>query len=339
MRKVLLASSALVAVAAVSSASADVSVSAYYEFGYTSVSDNVSSDVRPSGDNDKMFSDSEVHFKFDTTSDSGLNFGAVFETEGTTSASGTDEASMYISTAEMGTLTLGENDTASDSFQTWTPGTRNMATQADAAGAKTAADAAVANGLSQYATDSQFVDSTRITYVTPDLGGMKLGFSYTDGDNATSGKNADSSIGFSYATDLAGASVTLKASQRSNGESGDDAVDASAFGVSVGYGDISLGASSVTVETKGSSAYKTTTTGYGIGYSVNSDLSVAAAMSNSADDTSKNELETTSIGLSYTIASGLNFSVAFNSSAYDEDGGTSNDMTTDELRASIQANF
>lgn len=334
MRKVLLATSALVAAGAVSSASADVSVSAYYEFGYSSISDNITSTVRT--DPDGTFTDSEVHFKFDTTSDSGLNFGAVFETEGTTSASGTDEASMYISTADMGKLTLGENDEASDSFQTWLPGGRNMATGADAAGAKAADNSSVGNGLSQYANDAQFGDTTRATYMSPSLGGLTLGVSYAQVSGST-GDNADTSMGLAYSTEMMGTAVTFKASTRSDGESGDGSKDATAYGVSASQGDLSLAASTVSNETKGT--HKSTTTGYGIGYTVNDKLSVAANLVNSSDDTSKNELTTTSIGASYTIAPGLNFAIAFNSSEYDEDGGSSNDMTTDEIRASIQANF
>lgn len=335
MRKVLLATSALVAVGAVSSASADVSVSAYYEFGYSSVSDNITSTVR--ADPDGTFTDSEVHFKFDTTSDSGLNFGAVFETEGTTAASGTDEASMYISTAEMGKLILGENDEASDSFQTWLPGGRNMATGADARAPVAADNGTMADngGLKSYANDAQFGDNTRATYMSPSLGGLTLGISWAQ--NSSTGDNADTSMGLAYTTEMMGASVTFKASNRSDGESGDNSVDATAYGVAASQGAFSLAASTVTQEKKGTN--KTTTNGYGVGYTVSDKLSVAANLANSSDDTSKNELTTTSLGASYTIAPGLNFAIAFNSSEYDEDGGSAADMTTEEIRASVQANF
>ena len=71
MRKVLLATTALVAMTGY--AAADVSLSAYYEFGYTSISDDTTTD------NDAMFSDTEYHIKFSETTDSGLSFSATLK--------------------------------------------------------------------------------------------------------------------------------------------------------------------------------------------------------------------------------------------------------------------
>ncbi|MCE2517633.1 MAG: porin, partial [Alphaproteobacteria bacterium] len=83
MKKIFLATTALAAVGMVSPAIADVTLSAYYELGWSSRSDDTPGD--DGGADSFIFSDTEVHIKFDKVSDSGLEYGAAFELEtGTT---------------------------------------------------------------------------------------------------------------------------------------------------------------------------------------------------------------------------------------------------------------
>jgi len=110
MRKILLATTALVAVTGVSHA--EVSINGYYEFGYQSVSDDQSTDV------DDMYNDHEVHVSFSSTTDTGLTFGATTEIEGDASTVGNDESSMYVS-GDFGKIVMGQNDGAGSSFLTF----------------------------------------------------------------------------------------------------------------------------------------------------------------------------------------------------------------------------
>ena len=348
MRKVLLASSALVAAAGVSAASADVTISTWQEFGFASFSDNTSND------DDSMWNDGEIMFKFAGTSDTGLNYSVAVDLESQGGSSEQiDEASVTLSTAEMGTLVLGQNDEASDSFATYLPGGRNMTTGDDGGYGIDGDGNAVGStyGLAQSATGAAYGDANRATYLSPNLGGIKIGYSYgvrssNRKGTGTSEESADTSMGISYSTEIAGASVTLRASNRDNGEDGADPSAANgsdktdAYGLSVSHGDLSIGYSA-TSRRQGTSTTRldTDTVGYGVGYQVNADLSVAVNMVSSEEDRTKHSVDTTSIGVSYTIAPGLNFAVAMNTAEFDHNTDNNLDMDADSVVASIQANF
>ena len=347
MRKVLLASSALVAAAGVSAASADVTINVWQEFGFSSFSDN------STADRDTMFNDGEMTFSFSNTSDSGLTYSAHVELETSTGTSGTDESSMSLSTAEMGTVTLGGNDDVTAAFATYLPGGRNMATGDDwVAAARMGDGAAVASGLNTSATGANYGDANKASYRSPNFGGLTFGLSYSITDEeghaqsgattaaATTGENADTSMGMRYSTELAGASVSIQAHNFDNGEDGTDKSTTDAFGLSVSMNDLSLGVSRTSIK-DGDTTTGTDvdTTGYGVGYAVNDALSVAVNLVQSEDDVSKDTLDTTSYSLSYTIAPGLNFAVAMNQYSYDDFGDNNQDLDSDELIASIQANF
>ena len=341
MRKVLLASSALVAVAGVSAASADVTINVWQEFGFSSVSDNTSDD------RDTMWNDGEMTFSFSNTSDTGLTYSASIEMEVNAGQTDMDEASMSLSTAEMGTITLGQNDDVTSTFATYLPGTRNMVTGDDfAADAHDADGNNVGEGLKTSATGAAYGDNNKVAYRSPNFGGLQFGMSYAmldDGEfqaGADTGENADTTMGVRFSTELAGASVSIQAATSDNGEDGASKDQTDSYGVNVSMGALSLGASMSSNQVGTSSAGDDVdTVGYGIGYTISDSVSVAVNMVSSEDDQSDDSLDTTSLGISYTIAPGLNFAVAMNSYEYDNNGDNNLDMDSDEIRASIQANF
>lgn len=349
MRKVLLASSALVAAAGVSAASADVTINVWQEFGYTSMSDNTTED------RDSMYHDGEMTFSFSETADSGLTYSASVELEvnDTQAANGIDEASMSLSTAEMGTVTLGSNDDVSSTFATYLPGGRNMASGDDwVQGARNATgqgmgSTGVNQGLLSSATGAAYGDANKAAYRSPNLGGLTFGMSYElgsssevqNGSNDTE-ESADTVMGVRYSTEVAGASVSIQAFSSDNGEDGADKSTKDAYGVNISMGDISFAASMLASEDgSGATLNDVDTTGYGVGYSINDQLSVAANVVASEDDESDDTLDTTVLSLSYTIAPGLNFAVAMNSYDYKDASDSNQNMDSDEVRASIQANF
>ena len=76
MRKLLLSTTALAAAATLSanSAMADISISGYYEWKYTSQSSDLTAQ-----DGTSFGNDSEITFKFSNKTDSGLTIGMVTE--------------------------------------------------------------------------------------------------------------------------------------------------------------------------------------------------------------------------------------------------------------------
>jgi hypothetical protein len=336
MRKVLLATTALVAMTGY--AAADVSLSAYYEFGYTSISDDTTTD------NDSMFSDSEYHIAFTETTDSGLTFAATFEVEGSaanqTSAptavsphSTNDESSLKISTPEMGSFVLGMNDEANYSFQTWLPGARGSAGAWDnqygvVAGNASGAGASLTSGLSANPTANNAGDNNTFAYFSPNMGGVSIGVSTN-----TTGDEDNTAFGISYTGDLAGNSFTVTAAQQSDGESSETEI--TTYGFSFGVGSATIAVASKNKES--GTTYDTTTTGAGIGVPLGDSMNVYASISTSEDDVSKDTLDVNSIGMDYTIASGLNFAVSVNNYSLEGSSITNNDAS--EITASIQANF
>jgi outer membrane protein OmpU len=332
MRKVLLATTALVAMTGY--AAADVSLAAYYEFGYTSSSDDRTD---ASADQDAMFSDAEYHITFSETTDSGLTISAKYELEGqasteaTRSASQIDEASLTISSAEMGSLVLGNNDMASASFQTWLPGSRGAATGDDNQySLKNKGGTALTSGLTSRSNGATYGDTLTTAYFTPSLGGAKIGISITD-----AGTEEDTSMGFSYTGDFAGSAFTLTGATWSDNQSTE--IDNVSFGVSfsVGGADVALSTST----TESGTTYDTTTSGAGIGFSLAEGMNVYAAMAKSEDDVTSDTLDTVSISMDYSIASGLSFAAALNTYSYEDASASTSNNDADEIVVSIQANF
>ena len=101
MKKVLFATTALIATAGI--ASADVAISGYAEMGITG------SDA--TGAVTQFHQDIDVTFKMSGESDNGLSFGAAVDLDENAAGVGTDDAGVaaFISGA-MGTLTLGDTD-------------------------------------------------------------------------------------------------------------------------------------------------------------------------------------------------------------------------------------
>ena len=354
MKKILLATSALVATGLVASPvlaqqdsqegsammamSDTTSISIFQEFGYSSNSDNLTED------RSSMWSDGEMTFSFASTSDTGMTYSAHVELEvnPNQAADGIDEASMSLSTPEFGTVTLGANDDVTAAYATYLPGGRNMASNDDwVSNAIDANGDPVGNSLKDSATAANYGDSNKLSYRSPSFGGMSFGGSWSELDDSNAqgagdtGNSADTSFGAKYATEFGPATVKLSYNNSSNGESTGKS-DASSYGVSVGLDAFSFAVSTASHETD---ADDVTTTAFGAGYKVNDDIQVAASVVTSEDDNSKNSLDTTVLSFSYTIAPGLNFAVAMNQFDYDHSTDNNLDLKSDEVRASIQVNF
>jgi len=357
MKKILLASTALVAMTGV--ASADVLLSGYYEFGWSSQSDDL--EGNDMGKDSKMFTDSEVHISFSTATDSGLEYGATFELEGVADSAGdahADESSLYIK-GDFGKLILGQNDYASDSFITWMPTSKNSFSQDDTPygvrfsdGSKATTDGTDDGTatVSHYAGNASYNDSRqKVTYMAPGLGGFKFGGSWTDGASSDgSDAEADTAIGFSYTHGgmmddgmMGGLSMTLTANTFDNGEDGANSGKSNSYGVTIGLDAITLAASAASSES-GENGTDVSTDGFGVGYTVSDQLALGFSVSSSEDDISGDELSTNSITASYTIAPGLGAYVSLDSYELTPGASRANASLKNEgtiTSFSIQANF
>lgn len=324
MRKVLLATTALVAVTGV--AHADVSINGYYEFGYESVSDDQTSDL------DDMYNDHEIHISFSSTTDTGMTFGAKTEMEGDASNTGNDESSMYIS-GDFGKIEMGQNDGAGPTFVTFPGyGSNNMGSYDIGSHQKNSSGTTLTGvyPFPQYGRDS---DNNKISYFSPNMNGFSFGYSYSDEGT----DNADTAAGLSYSTDMSGVSVTLTAMMEDSGES-TDTTENSAYGINLASGAMDMGVS--TGSTKTGTTIDSSTTIYGIGYAVSDDLRVTAHYLTSDNDvTSGDEFEASGVGMNYTIASGLTFNVGVMSFEATDGGSTSLNNDGTVIRSSLKMSF
>ena len=339
MKKILIASSALVAVAFVGQAQASepikLSVGGYMNQWAGFADQEV-------GDRNNAFqSDTEIHFKGSTTLDNGIEVGAVVELEGETSSDQIDEQYLYVS-GNFGRIEMGKNDSAADSMQIVAP----------AVGPVGVNDGDLDIWVNSYLIDTTVPngDQNRVTYFTPSFSGFRAGVSFADdsGKNGSFDKNvSNGAIGglhsdtsgsgdnivsgaLEYMGDFNGISLGVSAIGENWGE--DNLVGG---GLNVGFGNFTVGGSySHTDDDYGfseGSRNPDDTDQFDVGVSYEMDAAAVsltygyAEYGNGSRGNGTGEISTADLGLAYTLGAG----VAWKSSIFwfdDEvDGAEDND--------------
>ncbi|MBX2832317.1 MAG: porin [Rhodospirillales bacterium] len=308
MKKILVASSALVAVAFAGQAQASekisLSVGGYME-QWIGVAD------QDKGESVNAFqSDTEVHFSGSTTLDNGIEVGAKIELEGEggNDTSMIDEQYLYIN-GGFGQVKLGAEDGAA----------ADMGITAPSVGPVGVNDGDLGNWVTVNTLPDTVIpaggDAKRLTYYTPVMGGFRAGVSYTDDsgsenvDKATGG-DAIVSAGVEYSGDFDGVSVAVSLVGEKQGEGNWYGV-----GANVGFGAFTVGGSVLQEEGEfgqgKATSYRDDTTDFDIGVSYAMD---AAKISlgygyGEKDDTAAidgtDEISTVDLGLAYTLGAGV----------------------------------
>ena len=314
MKKILFASSAIVAVAFAGQASASekikLAVGGYMEqwAGFTD------QDVDATGGRYNAFqSDTEVYFRGSTTLDNGIEIGAVIELEGETSGDQVDEQYLFVN-GGFGRFELGKNDSAADA----------MGVTAPAVGPVGVNDGDITNWANVELIDTvpSSGDQNRATYYTPVFGGFRAGVSFADdsnrngassyNDKAGTGDNIVSA-GLEYKGDFDGWSLGLSA----EGENQDEDNWYGA-GVNVGFGNFTVGGSYGNVDPDAGDE----TDAFDIGVSYAMDAA-AVSLTYGYEETGDNEVQAVDLGFAYTLGAG----VAWKSSVFwfDEEDTVDND--------------
>jgi len=267
MRKVLLATTALVALGGVSAANADISISGAAEFSYN----------QPTSGTNTMGVDGSLVISAKSTTDSGLTFSAVHDMkfegqDAVTDANdtvGSDFNDAYIGVSgDFGSITMGYTDTALDKQDSKFTG-RSLAVQE--------AGAATGNSSSSLIGG----DSTAINFYAPTISGLSLVASFDEANNRTD-------IGAHYA--VAGFDIGYQT--RSS------ATDSTLVGVGASLGPVRIQASTTNADTNGT---KVRSKDLGISYTAG-DLYLVA-YTQKANDTLKDDAQ--GVGAIYTIAPGV----------------------------------
>jgi hypothetical protein len=281
MRKVLLATTALVALGGVSAASAaDVTLSGKTMFNASSWSDNQTD--TGGANNTTMSTSFEVDVTASATTDNGLTWSTnidLHDNSENMSISG-DGFTLYLSDAD---------DGDGDAF----------ATSADPV-----ADEDYGGHTIQF-NGNEAVVGGKVSLKST-FGPVSFALASSD---AGSSSSADSfAYGISYTTEAAGATITLQyAASDSNTATGSDGDYATSMGVKITSGDLGIILASNTKEVNNGSTTSNDYTGNGVSltYKLSDVLSVAAQSKSADDDRGNYEFNETAGSVSYTIGAGM----------------------------------
>ena len=290
MRKILLGTTALAAAATLSAnaALADVSISGYYEWRYESRSSQLSTN-----DGTTFGNDSEITFKFTNKTDSGLTVEMYQELTSDTDDGDIDEANISIS-GGFGKVILGQQDGVND--QGFGIAANNLVSEEmySVSGATTH-DLNIKNGDMANLGG----DDNKITYITPSMGGLTAGISYTD--SGYTGSTDTTEVAAKYAMEAGGAKITLGVVSGTTEATTQDK-DSSVVGVQIDSGDISVIVSQSEYE---ASSQDEQGVDFGVSYKVSDALKIVGYTTEVEDDSTSEEYSNTGFEAVYTIASGL----------------------------------
>ena len=279
MRKVLLATTALVAMGGVSAASADVSISGAAQYNYTTTSGTGGT----AAEDRTMATNVDADITMSSTLDNGMSISGLVSLNSSADVNDTG----WSLSGDFGKVAFGGS--ANDGF-----GATNAGLTADEG----------ANLSAEYKmTHNDFIPHSDISITLPAISGFTVGLGFADGATTA----ADSSQwGVTYAMDAGSMGVTVSYAASGDGNNNDQ----SSAGVTVTAGD-----AKVVVATNKTTASSVTHTATSVGasYAVSDTLSVQA-YTGTTDKSSvaAYEVKDTGLGLTYTITPGLSISVTNN---------------------------
>jgi hypothetical protein len=318
MRKVLLTTTALVALGGISAASA-LDISGFQRFQYSSWDDTASDE--DSGRNDTKFSDyNRVEFKHSRTGDNGLTASGYYR------INNWSEAYQDISlSGDFGKVSMGNYHTAGGFMYNGHIYNGTFIDNVDQtfSGVSTSAAAAISDG-----STSDF----SVNYTLPSIGGLDAMITQTDAGTAVSEGNDVTEIGVSYAG-VAGAMnyrvhVINAAMDDTTGQAADQQ-DNQEMGINIDsgpYGFRYTNVSKETSDTLGVASVDIDTNEYGVTYKVDSDLTVGVIKLSSKDKldaTNAPNLDETIFAANYFIMPGLRVQASYVD--FDYSGATSTD--------------
>ena len=307
MRKVLFATTALVALGGVSAATADISVSAGNEMRYKSWS----SSTTTTANNNSVTNTTKYKISASTVTDNGLTLSSYTAQDGTTGGNWNDIG--FSIAGDFGTLGFAGSESG-DAFATATDVTPDEDMNYTAANI---------TSMGTFKPADENVAAADVSYKSPDING----FQFTLGMDQ--GGSSDATIyGAQYSMTSGDASITVKYAASSGSKASSTSVDveATSLGLVVGYGDLTVTVADNTK--KKGSTYDYSAQSVGVTYAA-SDVLTLSAYTGSTEDgkDATHDVSDTGVGLAYTITPGLSLSVTYNdwdikdtTTSYNEDG-------------------
>jgi len=323
MRKVLLTTTALVALAGASTASA-IDISGSYAFDYRGVSNTGGSADASEVSGDNFGSDSLIKFSGSSTTDAGLTFGAHYSINATAAV---EDQGITID-GDFGHIMMGATDGVVDGMDGFMQGAALV--EVGVGGTTNSTAAGVALLTSTMVTDN--ATQPKIGYRTNVISGFQAAASYEDGGSGAAENDDVSSYILTYDFGVA----KIGYARSSMGSTANDGADTTRTqygigttlaGVTIGYG-VGNQKVSATAVSGNPDTSNIDTHDLGLSYSINAQTGIYAQSLRSEEKTGTNAGDKhsgTSYGLTYTIAPGISALVEFGSSDYvDATAGSSN---------------
>ena len=309
MRKVLLATTALVALGGVSAASADVSISMSSEFKYSSYSDNTGT----STDKDSYSSTQDMVVTGTAAFDNGMSAKVTIDVD----EGGTQDGGFSV-TGDFGTVAFNDMGYDGGSSADVTADEANYLADDWNSGSD--------GDEIQMPGDDQIPEAT-LSWAAPSVSGFSISAGLVEG-----GDNDDGSIlGIGYTVEAGATTVALKMDTYSKGTT-----DVTSIGAVVTSGDFVLTLASNNNEVGTTS--DRTGDAMGVTYAVSDTLTVQA-YSGTTDDSVQSafKITDTGVGATYTITPGMTVSITNNSVEATDDNGTK--TTTDGTALALNVTF
>jgi hypothetical protein len=301
MRKVLFATTALVALGSASAMAADVSISGGVDWEYNSFSSNPTQD----GKNNGTFidQDTDLRFTMTETSDSGLTYKLVADIN---EGGDMDDETLSIA-GDFGTIMLTNGVEGAGDMADHVESVKDASTLLGAKSGTTfvgidGSDNATFQGA--YATAGT---GAGVTYKLPGMNGFSAAVTFADAGRASRADRTEYHV--AYDTAVAGGSMKLSytaANVDADGAAGsNNGSDATSLSVSLSMNGITVGGQSNTKSEDDNSADFEGTV-FGVSYAVSDSISVAALSKEASDDKdSSYDFSQNAASISYTIAPGL----------------------------------
>jgi len=274
MRKVLLATTALVAFGGITAANADISISGNYEWEYTQ------------NDAGSTFGDDgHINIKAVEAADNGMTFTAMTTFGGGTAANTTQNNYVQVD-GDFGTVYLGNVDgNSAASLMDGALG-RNKDIEGQGGLGSETSDAGTAD-------TAVFLDGgADIIYMSPSVGGLQIGFSadLTDSDASAT----DGAVDMAATYSMSGVSLFASSTSGQSFDESNFGASASLMGLNIGVGSRSEG---------GTSAAKSNDVG--VNYTLANGLKLAALSASGTGRNGTTKVKASNFGASYKIVPGV----------------------------------
>ena len=170
--------------------------------------------------------------------------------------------------------------------------------------------------LAHTASLTQSDDNAKISYHSPNLGGLSFGASFADSDSS---ENSPTAFGASFTGSVdkipfvgGGFNYKLAGWQLGNGADDLEETSTTHLGVNIGIGDLTLTAAQLSGDISETTEDEVETLEFGIGYAVHDSLSVGFSTADANNNDTDAEGTFQSVSVEYSIAPGLKTTAAYN---------------------------